>query len=144
MVGKDGRWGYLEKKGTLKNMEPGEVGVREMVLHSHSLVCRDAKRDLFYTRRHTRSCQCGKRGEVGLRQKGITWEVAFESKNDKIPRVDMAFFTPNSGCIIENKLAKGNETSAGHPTRCYLSASGQSKLCFQPTSSMFPDAPRGH
>lgn len=75
--------GYLEKEGTLKNMEPGEVGVREMVLHGHSLVCQDAKRDLLYTRRHTRSCQCGKRGEVGLRQKGITWKSRSKAKTTR-------------------------------------------------------------
>jgi hypothetical protein len=50
MVGKDGRWGYLEEEGALKNMELGVVVVRDKVRHGHSLVCRDAKRDVLYTR----------------------------------------------------------------------------------------------
>jgi hypothetical protein len=53
MIGKDGRWGYLEKEGTLKNMEPSVVVVRKKVLHGHRIVCRDVKRDPLCTRRYT-------------------------------------------------------------------------------------------
>lgn len=63
--------GYLEEEGTLKNMEPGAVVAREIALHSHSLVCRDAKRDLLYSRSHTRSCQWENRGEVALDRKEL-------------------------------------------------------------------------
>jgi hypothetical protein len=122
MDGKDGRWGYLEEEGALKNMELGVVVVRDKVLHGHSLVYRDAKRDVLYSRHYLyTSCRCGKRGEVSHRQKGVAWESHSSIKWPNSTRRHV-FLAPDSGFVKENKLAKGNDTSTCHSTRCYLSA----------------------
>jgi hypothetical protein len=58
-----------------------------------------------------------KKGRGGLSVERNYLGSRVREQSEKIPRAEMAFFTPDSGFIVENKLAKGNYTSACHSPR---------------------------